>query len=66
MLISAGLTLSFDIGTRNIEATRTTLNRMKIPITAAEVGGHTGRTVRIYVADSRVTVRVIGEKEHEI
>jgi chemotaxis protein CheD len=66
MLISTGLSVSFDIGTRNIEATRSTLNRMKLPLTAAEVGGHAGRTVRVYVADSRVTVRVAGEKEHEI
>ncbi len=66
MLLNAGLTRSFDIGTRNIEAARTTLNRLRLPITAAEVGGHFGRTVRIYVADSRVTVRVAGAKEHEI
>lgn len=66
MLISSGLTRSFDIGTRNIEAARTTLNRLKLPISGEEVGGHTGRTVRVYVADSRVTVRVIGEKEREI
>jgi len=66
MLISSGLTRSFDIGTRNIEAARTTLSRLKMPIAVEEVGGHTGRTVRVYVADSRVTVRVTGEKEHEI
>ena len=66
MLISSDLTRSFDIGTRNIEAAQTTLNRLRIPIAAAEVGGHTGRTVRVYVAGSRVTVRVIGEKEREI
>lgn len=66
MLVSSGLTRSFDIGTRNLEAARTTLNRLRMPIAAEEVGGHTGRTVRVYVADSRVTVRVIGEKEREI
>lgn len=66
MLISSGLTRTFDIGTRNIEAARTTLGRLQMPIAVEEVGGHTGRTVRVYVADSRVTVRVIGEKEHEI
>jgi chemotaxis receptor (MCP) glutamine deamidase CheD len=42
------------------------LNRLKMPITASEVGGHIGRTVRVYVAESRVTVRVIGEKEHDL
>ena len=66
MLISPGMTHSFDIGTRNIEAAYSTLNHLKIPVSAAEVGGHLGRTVRVYVADSRVTVRVAGEKEHEI
>jgi chemotaxis protein CheD len=66
MLIAAGLTSTFDIGTRNIEKARTVFQRLNIKITAEEVGGHTGRTVRVYVADSRVTVRAIGEKEHEI
>jgi chemotaxis protein CheD len=66
MLMSSSLTQAFDIGTRNIEAARTTLSRLNLPLTAAEVGGHTGRTVRVYVADHRVTVRVIGQKEREI
>jgi len=66
MLISASLSQTFNIGTRNIESARTTLNRLKMPITASEVGGQTGRTIRIYVATSRVTVRVIGEKEHDL
>jgi chemotaxis protein CheD len=66
MLMPSGLTRSFDIGTRNIEAAQTTLDRLKMPIVAAEVGGHIGRTLRVYVGNSRVTVRVIGQKEHEI
>lgn len=66
MLMASDMTRSFDIGTRNIEAAHTTLNRLKLPIVAAEVGGHTGRTLRVYVANGRVTVRVIGEKEREI
>ena len=66
MLMTSGLTKTFDIGTRNIEAARMTLNRLRMPIAAESVGGHTGRTVRVYVAENRVTVRVIGEKEQEI
>ena len=66
MLLAPGMTTSFDIGTRNIEAAQATLNRLRITIAASEVGGHIGRTVRVYVANSRVTVRVIGQKEHEI
>jgi chemotaxis protein CheD len=66
MLVTTGFTTSFDIGTRNIEAAHSTLSRLKLPIAAAEVGGHTGRTLRAYVANGRVTVRLIGEKEREI
>lgn len=66
MLMSSNLTQTFDIGTRNIESALATLGRLKLPIVVAEVGGHTGRTVRVYVAESRVTVRVIGQKEREI
>lgn len=66
MLMSSTFTQTFDIGTRNVEAARTTLSRLKMPIAAVEVGGHTGRTLRVYVGDARVTVRVIGEKEREI
>jgi chemotaxis protein CheD len=66
MLLSSGVTHSFDIGTRNVEAAYATLDRLRMPVSAAEVGGHVGRTVRVYIADCRVTVRVAGEKEHEI
>lgn len=66
MLMTSSMTRSFDIGTRNIEAARTTLSRLRMNLAATEVGGHTGRTVRIYVAESRVTVRVVGEKEHDL
>ncbi len=66
MLIAPGMTNSFDIGTRNMESARRTMQRLNLKIAAEEVGGHTGRTVHVYVADSRVTVRVIGEKERDI
>jgi chemotaxis receptor (MCP) glutamine deamidase CheD len=66
MLIAPGMANAFDIGTRNMETARKTLQRLNLKITAEEVGGHTGRTVHVYVADSRVTVRVIGEKERDI
>ena len=43
-----------------------TLQRLKMTIAAEEVGGHQGRTVRVYVAESRMTVKLIGEKEHDL
>lgn len=66
MLIAPGMTNSFDIGTRNIDTARKTLQRLNLKFSAEEVGGHTGRTVHVYVADCRVTVRVIGQKERDI
>ena len=66
MLISPGLKNSFEIGTRNIESARATLQRLSLTLKAEDVGGNTGRTVRFYVADNRMTVRVIGNKEKEI
>lgn len=66
MLIAPGLTSTFDIGTRNIEKARVIFQRLNMKVAIEEVGGHTGRTVRVYVAESRVTVRMIGEKEHDI
>jgi chemotaxis protein CheD len=66
MLISPGMKNSFDIGTRNIETARQTFQRLNMTIAAEEVGGHIGRTIHVYVAESRVTVRVIGEKERDI
>jgi chemotaxis protein CheD len=66
MLVSPGLKNSFEIGTRNIESARATLQRLNLTLKAEDVGGNTGRTVRFYVADNRMTVRVIGNKEIEI
>jgi len=66
ILIAPGHTNTFDIGTRNIEKAHITFQRLNLKVAAEEVGGNTGRTVRVYVADNRVTVRVIGEKEHDI
>ena len=66
MLTSPGMKNSFEIGTRNIESARLTMQRLGLSIKAEDVGGNTGRTVRFYVADIRMTVRVIGEKEKEI
>jgi chemotaxis protein CheD len=66
MLISPGMTNTFDIGTRNIEKARLVFQRLNMKITAEEVGGHTGRTIHVYVANCRVTIKTIGEKEHEL
>lgn len=64
MLVANGLT--FDIGERNIQSTKAALKTQNIAISAEEVGGNIGRTMRIYVEDGRVTVRSLRNPEKEI
>lgn len=66
MLIAPGLSKTFDIGTRNIQTAHQTFEKLKMKIANEEVGGNRGRTVRMYVAQGRMTVRVIGEKEQDL
>ncbi|MDO9120844.1 MAG: chemotaxis protein CheD, partial [Anaerolineaceae bacterium] len=63
MLTSPGLSKTFDIGTRNIAMTQKVLETQRMKIVSQNVGGSTGRTFRIYVADGKMTIRMIGEKE---
>lgn len=66
MLLSSGLSNTFDIGTRNIESAHKTFLRLGISLKAEEVGGNLGRTVRLYVAGMKMTVKVINGKEQEL
>lgn len=66
MLLSSGLSSTFDIGTRNIEAAHRTLQQLGLPLKAEDIGGNLGRTVRVYVSNGRMTVKVINGKEKEL
>lgn len=66
MLINTTLSKSFDIGTRNAAAAKVVFERLKLRIIATETGGNTGRTVRLYVATGKYTVRMIGGQEREL
>jgi chemotaxis protein CheD len=66
MLNVSSLSSTFDIGNRNIEAAKITFEKLGIRPRSEEVGGKIGRTVRLYVADGRYTIRMMGEQEREI
>jgi chemotaxis protein CheD len=66
MLNVSSLSSTFDIGNRNIDSARQTFGKMGIKLKAEEVGGKIGRTVRLYVANGRYTIRMMGEQEREI
>ena len=54
------------VGNRNEAAVRAALKSVNIPIVAAETGGGSGRTIRVYLADARVTARVAGGSEADL
>jgi len=54
------------VGNRNEEAVRAALKSAGIPIVAAETGGGSGRTIRVYLAEARVTSRVAGGTEADL
>lgn len=64
MLVANGLT--FNIGERNVHSAKENLKRQRVRIASEEVGGNIGRTMRVYIADGRVTVRSLGNPEAEI
>jgi chemotaxis protein CheD len=66
MLTAPGFKQVFNIGDRNVASTRTTLAANALRIRAEDVGGHTGRTVRLYPGDGRMTIRVLGNQERDI
>lgn len=51
------------IGDRNIAAAREVLAQLGLSITAEDVGGTQGRTVRLYVESGDLTLRTLGNRE---
>ena len=66
MLLAPGFKQTFNIGDRNVAATRATLASLGLPIRGEAVGGQTGRTVRLLVSSGRMTVKVLGTGEIEL
>jgi chemotaxis protein CheD len=57
---------SLEVGQRNEAAVRDLLKGLRIPVVAEATGGSRGRTIRVDVATSAVTVREAGGKEEEL
>lgn len=66
MLTQAAFSKAFEVGANNIQSAHKTIDRLRLRLTNQEVGGHTGRTVRLYVANGRMTVRIVGGKEQDL
>jgi chemotaxis protein CheD len=57
---------SLEVGQRNEAAVRDLLKQLRIPVTATATGGTRGRTIRVEVGTSAVTVREAGGKNAEL
>ena len=57
---------SLEVGQRNEAAVREVLTGVRIPVVATATGGNRGRTIRVDVATSEVTVREAGGKDSEL
>jgi len=67
MLVGPGFCNNgFNIGERNVQAVKTALGALGVPLVRAETGGNKGRTIALHLATGTVTVRTVGEKEIEL
>jgi chemotaxis protein CheD len=66
MLNAPGFKQTLNIGERNVVAALATLANLNLKIAAQDVGGNLGRTVRLYVANGRLTVRAMGSPERDL
>lgn len=55
-----------DIGKRNVEAVKKTLDEQNIPILASDVGGNKGRTMILFAEDGLVNVKTIGQETKDL
>ncbi len=60
MLRAGGASEIFNIGSRNVDQVRQELARLGLRISSEDVLGHQGRTMSLYPADGRVTVKSAG------
>jgi len=66
MLTAPGFNNVFNIGEQNAKQARKVLKKEGVHLRAEETGGHAGRTVKLHIANGRVTLRSMGQEEKEL
>ena len=66
MSMSKGLSDVFKTGQRNAEATIEALGSTRLRLKAKEIGGHNGRSMRLFVSTGKLTVSVGGGQTLEL
>jgi chemotaxis protein CheD len=57
---------SVNIGERNIQAAQMALQSAGIQLKAEATGGDIGRTIKFYIANGQVTVKMLGQAEQSL
>jgi chemotaxis protein CheD len=63
MINDPGFNNTLNIGRRNVQAAQTALHAAGLELKAKAIGGRAGRTVKLYIADGRVTIKTLGQAE---
>ena len=66
ILSAPGFEHSLNIGARNAQAAEDALRLAGLRIKNQDIGGQAGRTVKIYAATGRVTVKTLGQGERTL
>jgi chemotaxis receptor (MCP) glutamine deamidase CheD len=62
MITAPGFNDWLNIGERNVTAARMSLQTAGLKISAQATGGHTGRTVKFYIDNGHITLKMLGEE----
>ena len=66
IVTAPGFNEMFYIGRRNVEMAELALQAAGVKVTARAIGGSVGRTVKLYIADGRVTIRTLKDKKETL
>jgi chemotaxis protein CheD len=66
MTVSPGLKDTFKTGEKNLVHILAALEKVNVGLSAADVGGNLGRTVKMHIATGLVTVKTVNGIEREI
>jgi chemotaxis protein CheD len=66
MSLAPGLKGVFNTGERNVEMVIAALNKEHIAVSASDIGGNKGRTVQLFPATGRLTVKSAGSEIRDL
>jgi chemotaxis protein CheD len=66
MTVSPGLKDTFKTGEKNLVGILAVLEKVNVSLSAADVGGNLGRTVKMHIDTGKITVKTVNGIEREI